>query len=279
MTKITRKVNTREIRDQELEAELEAEIVARQPDPEDSVPQNAENPADKTDWRKRHGDLKSFHDKSVNELRKEVDLLRTQLTDAAKKQIKFPKSEEEVTEWISKYPDVAAIVETIAMKKVAELRGEVEDQRAVLKKSEFEVAFARCTNKITKEHPDFFELREDENFVSWIQTQPKYVRTAFDDDLELDDLEDAAETVINALELYKLKNKKPEPKKNDNAREAARSVGTRSSAAPKDTSDGYLFKESDVEKMHIREYEKHEAAILKAISEGKFFYDISGAAR
>ena len=52
-------------------------------------------------------------------LRKRSELL-TQLDSATKKEMKLPKSDEDIEEWSKNYPDVAAIVETIAMKKASE---------------------------------------------------------------------------------------------------------------------------------------------------------------
>ena len=42
------------------------------------------------------------------------------LTKATKQEIKLPKSDDDIEAWAAQYPDVAAIVETIAIKKARE---------------------------------------------------------------------------------------------------------------------------------------------------------------
>jgi hypothetical protein len=278
-------VNTKVVREARTDAELEElnkvkEKILNPNAPEhveDDVPQNLANPEDKTDWKKRHADLRSFTQKEINDLKKEVGTLRLQLTDASQKQIKFPKSEEEIAAWVEKYPDVAAIVETIAMKKVADVRKELADRDVVLQEQAYQVEFDKNLNRIVAAHKDFFELREDDSFVDWLQKQPKYIRVAFSDDaVDFDDLEDMADTVISAIDLYRAKN--PKKKAPDERREAARGVINNSSGLPQERPENTIL-ESDIAKMNIREYEKREDEIKKAMREGRIIYDISGAAR
>ena len=42
--------------------------------------------------------------------------------------MKLPKSDEDIEEWAKDYPDVAAIVETIAMKKASEQSSALEER-------------------------------------------------------------------------------------------------------------------------------------------------------
>ena len=280
-----RVVNTKVVREARIDAELDElnKVKEKILDPnapehvEDAIPQNAENPDDKTDWKKRHADLRSFTQKEINDLKKEVGNLRTQLTDAAQKQIKFPKTEEEVAAWVEKYPDVAGIVETIAMKQVTDVRKELAARDVALQEQAYQVEFDKNLNRIVAAHKDFFELREADDFVEWLQKQPKYIRVAFSDDaVDFDDLEDMADTVISAIDLYRAKNPKKKPQ--DNNRDAAREVVRSSSGVPQDRPENTIL-ESTIRDMHIKEYEKREDEIKKAMREGRIIYDLSGAAR
>ena len=76
-------------------------------------PKNAE---EKT-FKKRYGDLRRHSQEKEREFQKQLDELKAQLEKATKKEIKLPKTEEEIEEWAKEYPDVAGIVETIAIKK------------------------------------------------------------------------------------------------------------------------------------------------------------------
>ena len=76
--------------------------------------------AEERSFKKRYGDLRRHSQKKEHDFQKQIDDLRTQLDASTKKQIKLPKSEEELEEWTKEYPDVAKIVETIAIKKAKE---------------------------------------------------------------------------------------------------------------------------------------------------------------
>lgn len=288
MNKILRTVNTRELReareDEALAAELKAiEDLKNAPRDENDVPIVDDKQVKAL--QKRYDDLRSWSAKKENDLKKEVDALKAQLADATKKQIKFPKTEEEVAEWVQKYPDVAAIVETIAMKKVQELRSDVDKQSTMLAEQKYEVEFNRCMNRIISVHPNFLELREDDDFIEWISTQPKKIRSVFETEtpIDIDDLEDAADTAIYAIKVYNLETSKAKPaKKADDNRDAARTVLNRSNTpAPVGDKRPDLVYESDIDKLTPRQYtDEIDEMVNKAMREGRFVYDgQSGAAR
>ncbi len=102
---MSKTINTQARRDAQLDADLEAIKKAKNPDANsESTPQDGENVKveDKEDksslsgWDKRYSDLRSYSAKKENELKAKITSLETQLRDAAQKQIKFPKTEEEV---------------------------------------------------------------------------------------------------------------------------------------------------------------------------------------
>ncbi len=280
---MVRKINTSEVREARLDEELQEELkqhgaTAETPEGEELEAPEANLTAEEKTWKKRHSDLRSYSQKQINDLQKELETIKAQLNDATKKQIKFPKTEEEVEDWIKKYPDVAGIVETIALKKVSELRKEVEEKEQKNLKDKYQVELDKWMNKIVKEHPDFYELRDDDKFVEWVMKQPKYVRAAFGEGIPFDELGDAAQTIISAIKLYKIDNGK-KPVKND-SKDAARSIQTKGTrSAPQGDKDPNLIYESDFINMHPREYEKHDEKIMKAMKEGRFIADVTGAAR
>jgi len=285
-----RTVNTRALRaareDAALEAEIKAVEAAKHGNVIDDQGQevSAEDAVTKQikSLEKRVSDTKSYFQKRENDLVKQVETLQVQLADATKKQIKFPKTEEEVSEWVAKFPDVAAIVETIAMKKVQDLRADVDAQKSDLATQRYEVEFNRQMGRIIGEHGDFPELQSDEDFNEWIQKQPKHIRSVFDSEqpIPYEDLEDAADTAIYALSLYKALTKKPEPKK-EVARDAARSVVTRNNSAPPQVDRRPdLVYASDIAKLSNKQYtDEIDAMVNKAMLEGRFVDDIHGAAR
>ena len=92
--------------------------------------------AEDTTYKKRYGDLRRHSHQLMQQKDQEVAKMKAQLEQAAKGQIKFPKSDEEIDQWSKKYPDVAKIVDSIARKRANEALEEGEKRMAGLKQLE-----------------------------------------------------------------------------------------------------------------------------------------------
>ena len=97
---------------------------------------------------------------------------------ATKKEIKLPKSEEEIDEWSKEYPDVAAIVETIAMKKARETSANIEERLEKINAMSAEASKDKAEAELMKIHPDFNDIRDSDDFHEWADEQPKWVQDA-----------------------------------------------------------------------------------------------------
>ena len=84
--------------------------------------------AEEKTFKKRYGDLRRHAQQKESDLQEQINQLKEQLDSATKKQIKLPKSDEDIEAWAKEYPDVAGIVETIAIKKSKEQSKELEDR-------------------------------------------------------------------------------------------------------------------------------------------------------
>ena len=106
--------------------------------------------AEESSYKKRYQDIQR-HIQSVRDQKdKEIAQVKAQLDSATKKQIKFPKTDEEVDAWSKRYPDVAKIVDTIARKRANEVLAEGEKRLEQVEKFERNLATQfsedRCTN-------------------------------------------------------------------------------------------------------------------------------------
>jgi hypothetical protein len=122
-------------------------------------------------------------------------------------------------------------------------------------------------------HPDFDKIREDDDFHTWAEEQPRWIQEA------LYDNDNDARSAARAIDLYKsdrgITTKKPSTDK-----DAARSINTRADRSkPQEGDSKSNFRESQVAKMSSQEYEKKADEIMESIRTGKFIYDISGNAR
>lgn len=225
---------------------------------------------EESSFKKRYGDLRR-HTQSIQSSKDdEIKKLRGQLDDATRKQIKFPKTEDEINDWVARYPDVAAIVDTIAQKRAMEALELGEKKMANLQDLERKINRDRAEQELLKQHPDFLELRADKTFHEWVQIQPKWIQDALYEN-ETDSL-----AASRAIDLFKSDTKrKPGRPAKDAAQAVSRSGG---SAAPAGTPKG-RFSESAVSKMTAQEYEKNEDGIMESMRNGTFSYDVSGGAR
>ena len=235
-----------------------------------------EDPTSKEEgnFKKRYGDLRRHTQKKEGELQKQIDELKSQLEASTKKQIKLPKSEEELDQWAREYPDVAKIVETIAIKKAQEQAKTIEDRLKEIDNMTYQAKKEKAEAELMRLHPDFDTIRDTDDFHEWVDKQPNWIQQA------LYENETDALSAGRAIDLYKAdmgidKKRKEQP----NYRDAAKSVMPSRGSSPTKTENAGSIKESDVEKMSAREYEARQEEIVAAIKSGKFIYDLSGSAR
>ena len=236
---------------------------------------NVSSPEEKT-FKKRYGDLRRHSQKQREDYENQLAALKTQLTAATNQQIQLPKSEDELTEWAEKYPDVAAIVETIALKKAKEQSQDLEEKVQKINELQENANRDKAEAQLMQLHPDFEEIRNSDDFHQWAEEQPSWVQNSlYENDTD-------AYSAARAIDLYKADRNltgKTKSKSEDNS-EAAKSVNTRASRSrPQSEDTSGKVKESDVEKMSAQEYEDNSEKIMEAIRDGKFIYDITGSAR
>lgn len=241
---------------------------------DDNAEDDSNLTAEEKSFKKRYGDLRRHSQQQQVTLQKQIDELRSQLTQSTEKQIKMPTSEAELAKWAETYPDVARIVETIAMKKAKEQTASMEQRFAALDEQEKLTARQKAELELTKIHPDFDTIRDTDDFHNWAEEQPKWVQDAlYENDTD-------ARSAARAIDLYKIDRNiaKSKTKREDtSAAQGVRTRGERSAPTGKDT-EGVIY-ESQVQKMTSKQYEANEEKINAAMMSGKFIYDLSSGAR
>lgn len=220
-------------------------------------------------WEKRYGDLRRHTQQQMAEKDRKLQEMQRQLEQAAKGQIKFPKTDEEIDAWSKKYPEVAKIVDTIARKRANEALEEGEKRLGHLKDLETKLTRKDAEQQLLKLHPDFPQIRQRRDFHDWVALQPQHIQ----DSLYKNNTD--AYSAARSIDLYKAdmqRQKRQDPKT------AAKAVGRTTTAQPP-VGGKARFKESDVARMSDQEYEKYEDQILEAMRSGNFTYDLTGGAR
>ena len=255
------------------EEEELAELIAEQKgEPETEEVEAEPTNAEEKSFKKRYGDLRRHSQKQLQEQVEKINVLQSQLEKSTKQEIKLPKSDEDIDAWASQYPDVAAIVETIAIKKAKEQSSglearvkEIDDMRDKANRDKAEV-------ELMTAHPDFGSIRDSDEFHEWAEEQPKWIQDA------LYENDDDARSASRAIDLYKA-DKGIKTKKTTSNKDAAKAVSKTNTRSEPSSEESGSIKESTVQKMNAHQYEKNADKIMEAIRSGKFIYDISGNAR
>lgn len=221
-------------------------------------------------YKKRYDDIRKLQSNTAAELK----AIKAQLENAKEQGIvRPPKSDEDIQAWADKYPDVAAIVETIAEKKAQEKFSFAEERLRQIDEMSEEANRSKSMDAIRESHSDFDDLKESDEFHDWAGEQPKWVQDA------LYENQDDPRSVVRVIDLYKVDKGLDTKSRKKSSKAAASAVVTKRSTKPSQADTEVTFTESMISKMSMKEFEKNQDAIMEAQRTGKFIYDLSGGAR
>ena len=266
----TAPMNSRYKRESIEEVDKEIEELEAQRNQEEAEPEENLEPEEKT-FKKRYGDLRRHSQQLQEQHSDEIRKLQEQVESLTRKQVKLPKSDEELEEWTEKYPDVAKIVETIATKKAVEARKDVEEKLKYVDELKTKVQLEKAESELEKLHPDFAEIRADQEFHDWVAEQPKWIQSA------LYENDNDPRAAGKAIDLYKLETKKTsKPRSN---KDAAKAVSKTSRSSEPANQDRNVWSESRVKGLSSPDWDKFEEAISESVRNGTFVYDLTAGAR
>ena len=248
------------------EQQEETESVAKEQQVDAKEPETGEERT----YKKRYDDIRKLQSNTAAELK----AIKAQLENAKEQGIvRPPKSDEDIQAWADKYPDVAAIVETIAEKKAQEKFSVAEDRLRQIDEMSEEANRSKSMDAIRASHSDLDDLKESDEFHDWAGEQPKWVQDA------LYENQDDPRSVVRVIDLYKGDKGLDSKSRKKSSKAAASAVVTKRSSKPSEADNDASFTESQVGKMSMQDFEKHQDAIMEAQRAGKFIYDLSGGAR
>tara|TARA_B100001250_G_C19774784_1_gene779016 strand:+ start:409 stop:1296 length:888 start_codon:yes stop_codon:yes gene_type:complete len=216
-----------------------------------------------TVYKKRYDDLKKHYDKKLDEWKTERDALEAanKVSDTG---VEIPTTPEEITEFRQKYPDVYKVVESVAAMQAEQKAGDLKGEIDSLKKREEDLIVQSAYKELTSQHPDFQEIKTDENFLQWLDEQPKSIS----DGIYKNNKD--ARWASRVLDLYKADvGITKESKKT--VKSAAQTVkSTKAKEIVTDTNaNKKVWKGSDIARLKPWEFEKVEAEIDLARNEGR----------
>ena len=260
----------REQREKEAEAATEQKDTDASEETADKLDQQAtpiaERPAKAEDrvFKKRYDDLKKHYDSTINKHKEELTSLRAQL-ESSTKQFVPPKSKEELEAWRKEYPDVYDMVETIAINKATTQTADLETKYKDLKLQQEQIAKEKAEVELLKIHPDFNELRADDDFHAWAEQQDPNIQSWL--------YENTANSKLaaRAIDLYKADRGITKAKKEDKdlKKEAAKAISKTKKATDTDTPKKKIWTTSEIAKLKPYQFEKFEKEIDLARLEGR----------
>ena len=260
----------REQKEKEAEAATEQKDTDASEETADPTDQKAtpiaERPVNDEDrvFKKRYDDLKKHYDSTINKHKEELTSLRTQL-ESSTKQFVPPKSKDELEAWRKEYPDVYDMVETIAMNKATTQTADLEKKYKDLKLQQEQIAKEKAEVELLKIHPDFNELRSNDDFHAWAEQQDPNIQSWL--------YENTANSKLaaRAIDLYKADRGITKAKKEDKdlKKEAAKAISKTKKATDTDTPKKKVWTTSEISRLKPHQFEKFEKEIDLARLEGR----------
>lgn len=231
--------------------------------PQEATQEEAkEAPYKKPDYKKRYDDLKKHYDSKLNEFKsREEELIKQAIPEYT-----APKTEEELEEFKTKYPDVFEVVETVAHMQSESKAKVLEERLSKLQEREIQMVQQQAEERLMERHPDFNDIRNSEDFHGWAKEQPDSIQQWIYDNANDADL------ASRALDLFKKDiGMEVTPKKRKSSskqtKSAADMVSTKTtSVEPKSEK---IWSEKEIAAMSMAEFDKHESEISEAMQQGR----------
>ena len=226
----------------------------------------AERPANAEDrvFKKRYDDLKKHYDSTVNKHKDEVRTLRSQL-ESSTKQFVPPKSKQELEAWRKEYPDVYDMVSTIAMDKATTQTADLENKYKDLQLQQEQIAKEKAEVELLKLHPDFNDIRTNDDFHSWAADQDPTIQGWLYENTSNSKL------ASRAIDLYKADRgiSKAKKEEKDLKKEAAKAISKTRKSTESEITTKKIWTASEISKLKPHEFEKYEKDIDLARLEGR----------
>ena len=227
--------------------------------PDEEGEEEEKTPKKRTNYKKRYDDLKRHYDDKLSEFKQREQELLAQTSPS----YTAPKTPEDLEKFKEEYPDLYDTVETVAHLRSSEQVGQLQEQLQVIKQREAKILQREAEADILAKHPDFPEIRNSEEFHAWAESQPEQIQAWIYKN------PDNAQLASKAIDLFKLENgystqTKSQPKPQGSA---ADMVSTKTTSI--DAKQPKIWTEREIAAMSLDKFDKYEAEIQEAISEGR----------
>jgi len=229
------------------------------------APSSEDEPS--TNYKKRYDDLKKHYDQKLSEFKRTEQELRDQAREV-EPQYQAPKSQEDLDRFRTEYPDLYDTVETVAHMRSQQEVEALRSRFSVIEEREAQIAAREAESALQERHPDFDQIRGDDSFHEWAQEQPDQIQDWIYNN------PNNVTLAVKALDLYKLETGKGQGsrKRRSGNRQpqggsAADMVSTKTTNV--DAKEAKIWTESEIAKMSLDQFDRHEEEIKIAMEEGR----------
>jgi len=226
-----------------------------------------DKPYKQPNYKKRYDDLKTHYDSRLNEFKaREQELLEEAVKN--RPDYKAPKSPEELEQFKNEYPDVMAVVETVAHLESESKTKVLEERLSALQDRENELVRKDAEKSLQEKHPDFDNIRNSDEFQEWAEMQPEAIK-----DWIFNNPNDAT-LASRALDLFKkdIGLEVPQVRQTrSNSKQAQQSaadmISTKTTSV--ESNQQRVWSETEIAAMSVAEFDKYESEISDAMQEGR----------
>jgi len=226
-----------------------------------------DKPYKQPNYKKRYDDLKTHYDSRLNEFKaREQELLEEAVTN--RPDYKAPKSAEELEQFKNEYPDVMAVVETVAHLESEAKTKVLEERLSALQTRENELVRKDAEKNLREKHPDFDDIRNSDDFQEWAELQPEAIK-----DWIFNNPDDAT-LASRALDLFKKdigldvsQVRQTKSNSRQTQQSAADMISTKTTSV--EPNQQRVWSEREIAALSMAEFDKYESEISNAMQEGR----------
>lgn len=256
---------------EEPEAQGSAESLFYSEDVSEEATQTADSLAPRkqkgTNYKKRYDDLKKHYDERIAEFKQKEQELLAQ-AQSAQPAYQPPKSEEELEQFRTEYPDLYETVESVAHLRSQKEVQALQQKMQAIEEREAMIARREAETKLRERHPDFEDIRGDDEFHEWAKGQPEEIQNWIYNN------PDNVGLASRAIDFYKMEmgltinaQPKTQSSRQQSNRNAADMVSTKTTSV--DTKQPKVWTRREIAALSMDDYDRYEKEIDQAVMEGR----------
>ena len=226
-----------------------------------------DKPYKQPNYKKRYDDLKTHYDSRLDEFKaREKELLDEAVIN--RPDYKAPKSAEELEKFKNEYPDVMAVVETVAHLESESKTKVLEERLSALQTREDELVRKDAEKSLQEKHPDFDEIRNSDDFHEWAELQPEVIKDWIFNNSNDVTLASRALDLFKkdiGLEVPQVRQTRSNSKQTQQS--AADMISTKTTSV--DPKQQRVWSEKEITALSMADFDKYESEISDAMQEGR----------